>query len=87
MMGHKPGDEKKQIPIKCDRDGSLVALAFKVVADAHGDLTYLRIYRGRLSPGIRVLNANRNKRENITRIFEMHANERKLLEQAGAYHL
>jgi len=84
MMGHKPGDEKKQIPIKCDRDGSLVALAFKVVADAHGDLTFLRIYRGRLSPGIRVLNANRNKRENITRIFEMHANERKLLEQAGA---
>jgi elongation factor G len=84
MMGHKPGDEKKQIPIKCDRDGSLVALAFKVVADAHGDLTFLRIYRGRLSPGSRVLNANRNKRENITRIFEMHANERKLLEEAGA---
>jgi elongation factor G len=84
VIGHKPGDEKREMPIKCDRDGSFAALAFKVLSDAHGDLTFLRIYRGTLKSGTRVLNANRNKRENITRIFEMHANERKLLDLAGA---
>ena len=84
VIGHKPGDEKREMPIKCDRDGSFAALAFKVLSDAHGDLTFLRIYRGTLKSGTRVLNANRNKRENITRIFEMHANERKLLDLASA---
>jgi len=97
IMGHKPadkgreilrqaqdGEQRRTVPIKCDREGSLVALAFKITADAHGDLTFLRIYRGTLKPGSRVLNANRNKRESITRIFEMHADERKILDSASA---
>ena len=84
IMGHKPNDEDKKIAIKCDYNGSLVALAFKITGDVHGDLCFLRIYQGKLRSGSRVLNANRNKRENITRIFEMHANERKILDMAGA---
>jgi elongation factor G len=84
IMGHKPNDEDKKIAIKCDYNGSLVALAFKITSDVHGDLCFLRIYQGKLRSGSRVLNANRNKRENITRIFEMHANERKILDIAGA---
>lgn len=84
LTGHKPNDENKKIPIKCDYNGSLVALAFKITSDVHGDLSFLRIYQGRLKSGSRVLNANRNRRENITRIYEMHANERKNLDSAGA---
>jgi elongation factor G len=84
IVGHKPGDEKKKKTIKCDRDAGLVALAFKITSDIHGDLYFLRIYQGTLRSGSRVLNANRNKRENITRIFEMHASERKILDSAGA---
>jgi len=84
LTGHKPTDKNKKIPIKCDYNGSLVALAFKITSDVHGDLSFLRIYQGRLKSGSRVLNANRNRRENITRIFEMHANERKILDTAGA---
>ena len=60
------------------------ALAFKIITDAHGDLYFLRIYQGTLKTGSRVLNPNRDKKENITRIFEMHANERKLIESAQA---
>ena len=78
IKGHKPDDETKEIPVKCDPDGSLVALAFKITADAHGDLYFLRIYQGTLKSGSRVLNPNRDKKENITRLFEMHANERKI---------
>ena len=70
--------------VKCDRAGSLVALAFKITGDKHGDLHFLRIYQGRLKSGTRVLNVNRDKRENITRIFEMHAKDRKILDSGAA---
>ncbi len=84
LIGHKPTDKNKKISVKCDRNGSLVALAFKITSDVHGDLNFLRIYQGTLKSGSRVLNVNRNKRENITRIFEMHARERKILDSASA---
>jgi len=84
LTGHRPADKKKLVSVKCDPNGSLVALAFKIISDAHGDLTFLRIYQGTLKSGTRVLNPNRDKRENIIRIFEMHANERKILDSARA---
>jgi len=84
LTGHKPSDKKKEIPVKCDPNGSMVALAFKITADAHGDLYFLRIYQGTLKSGKRVLNSSRDKRENVTRIFEMHANERKIKDSASA---
>ncbi len=88
IVVHKPAgkgkDKSKEISIKCDRNASLVALAFKITSDMHGDLYFLRIYQGTLKSGTRVLNVNRSKRENITRIFEMHANERKILGSASA---
>jgi len=84
LTGHKPGHEKVEMEVRCDPKRPLVALAFKITTDAHGDLSFLRIYQGMLKPGTRVLNPNRDKRENITRLFEMHANERRLLDSAGA---
>ena len=84
LTGHKPDDDNKKVEIKCDPNGSLVALAFKITSDVHGDLYFLRIYQGKLKSSSRVLNTNRNRRENITRIFEMHANERKILDSASA---
>jgi len=84
IIGHKPSDKNKKITVKCDRTGSLVALVFKITSDVHGDLNFLRIYQGTLKSGSRVLDASRDRRENITRIFEMHANERKILSSAGA---
>jgi len=84
LTAHKPGQEKVEMEVKCDPKRPLVALAFKITTDAHGDLSFLRIYQGTLKPGTRVLNPNRDKRENITRLFEMHASERRLLDSAGA---
>jgi elongation factor G len=88
IVGHRPAgkskDKSKEISVKCDRNASLVALAFKITSDMHGDLYFLRIYQGTLKSGTRVLNVNRSKRENITRIFEMHADERKILDLAVA---
>jgi elongation factor G len=84
LVGYKPSDKKKKVVVKCDYNAPLVGLAFKITSDVHGDLSFLRIYQGKLKTGSRVLNPNRDKRENITRIFEMHAKERKILDSAGA---
>jgi len=84
LVAHKPDDKTAEVSVKCDPAASLVALAFKMVGDVHGDLYFLRIYQGTLKTGSRVLNTNRDKRENIMRVFEMHANERKILESAQA---
>jgi elongation factor G len=84
IIGHKPGEKDKEIKVKCDPKASLVALVFKITGDVHGDLNFLRIYRGTLKPGTRVLDTNTDHRENITRLYEMHAKDRLTLEQATA---
>ena len=84
IVGHKPDDESKEILVKCDPKASLVGLAFKITGDVHGDLHFLRIYQGVLKSGMRVLNVNRDKKENVTRIFEMHADDRRIISSASA---
>jgi elongation factor G len=59
-----------------DENEPFAALAFKIVADPHGKLTYFRCYSGSLSKGDSVLNTRTGKKERIGRILEMHANER-----------
>ena len=74
----------KEVEIVCDPDKPFVAVAFKITSDKHGDLYFLRIYQGTLKKGSRVLNATRGFKENITRIFEMHAASRDIREIARA---
>ncbi len=53
------------------------ALAFKVMTDPFvGRLTFVRVYSGHLSNGSYVLNANKDKKERVGRILQMHANHR-----------
>jgi elongation factor G len=57
-------------------DAPLAALAFKIVSNDHGALTFVRVYSGRLLPGDAVLNANTGKKERISRLYEMHADKK-----------
>ena len=84
VIGHKGGDKEKEIEVVCDSTKPLVAVAFKITSDKHGDLYFLRIYQGLLKSGSRVLNSNRSRKENVTRIFEMHAQSRQILDSAEA---
>jgi elongation factor G len=84
VVGFKNGDKEKPIDVVCDADKPFVGLAFKITSDKHGDLYFLRIYQGMLKTGSRVLNMNRDRKENITRIFQMHANSRQILDEAHA---
>jgi elongation factor G len=67
-----------------DPDKPLRALAFKIMDDRFGALTFIRIYSGRLEKGMTVLNTFTGKTERIGRIVEMHANSREELTGAQA---
>jgi elongation factor G len=62
----------------------LAALAFKVMADAHGDLVFLRLYSGRIRSGERVYNPGKRKAEMVSRILRMHANQRTPIAEVAA---
>ena len=67
-----------------DPEAPLCALAFKIVGDAHGDLTFTRIYSGTLSQGQALWNPRLSKHERALRLLRMHANEREPIEEAQA---
>ena len=67
-----------------DPDKPLRALAFKIMDDRYGALTFTRIYSGRIKKGDSVLNTFTGKTERIGRIVEMHADSRQELETAQA---
>ena len=67
-----------------DANKPLRALAFKIMDDRYGALTFLRIYCGKLEKGTNVLNTFTGKTERIGRIVEMHADDRNELDSAQA---
>jgi len=67
-----------------DADKPLRALAFKIMDDRFGALTFIRVYSGRLEKGTNVLNTFTGKTERIGRIVEMHADSREELGSAQA---
>ncbi|MEJ2298170.1 MAG: elongation factor G, partial [Woeseiaceae bacterium] len=67
-----------------DPDKPLRALAFKIMDDRYGALTFTRIYSGKLKKGDNVLNTFTGKTERIGRIVEMHADSREELDVAQA---
>jgi len=84
VQGTNPKDKSEAMSRKNDESDPFSALVFKVVSDTHGDLTYMRIYSGKLVKGTRTLNPVNNKREIASRIFEMHAKDRLALDEVGA---
>jgi len=65
-------------------DASLKALAFKIMEDRFGALTFVRIYSGVLNKGDTILNSYTGKTERIGRMVEMHADDRNEIDRAQA---
>ena len=84
VEGTDPKDEEISLTRPHNDDAPFSGLVFKVVSDSHGDLTYVRVYSGRLEKGSRVLNPGNGRKENVSRIYEMHAKDRQALDYAGA---
>ena len=70
---------------EADDKAPFSALAFKIMTDPYvGQLTFLRVYSGILKSGETVLNSNKDKKERIGRLLQMHANERKEITELEA---
>jgi elongation factor G len=78
---HK-GDETVERP--ADENAPFAALAFKIVADPFGKLTYFRVYSGTINKGDEVYNSTKERKERLGRILLMHANQREDLDVAMA---
>ena len=81
--GLKP-DSDEVLTRKPDDAAPFSALAFKIVADPFGRLTYFRVYSGKISKGEECYNSTKEKRERIGRLLLMHANQREDIDTAYA---
>jgi elongation factor G len=83
VAGQQVGSDQP-LTRRADPDEPLAALVFKITSDQHGDLNFVRIYSGTLKANTRVLNSTQDRKENVTRIWEMHAKQRRRRDAAVA---
>lgn len=70
--------EEKPLELVPDDNSPLSALAFKILTDPYvGKLTFVRVYSGTLKKGARLQNTTKDKEERVSRLLEVHANQRK----------
>ena len=85
VIGFDPKDPDKKIERHTNDNEPLCGLAFKIVADPFvGKLAYFRVYSGTMQSGSYVLNSTKNKKERITRILQMHSNQREEIPETYA---
>jgi len=71
-------DTNEPMEIVPSDESPLAALAFKIMSDPYvGRLTFVRIYAGTLTKGSTLINTTKDKKERVSRLLEMHANQRK----------
>src|SRR4051794_39390668 len=82
IVGHHPkkGTELVRKPSPSEPFAGLV---FKITNDAHGDLSFLRIYSGTLKSGTRAYNPRKDKKENCSRLYHIRADDREQISEAG----
>ena len=78
----KEGDQKFEL--EPDFEKPLVAMAFKITDEQFGQLTYTRIYQGKLNKGDTVYNTREKKKIRVGRMVRMNSNDRENIETAGA---
>ncbi|MGL4461513.1 MAG: EF-Tu/IF-2/RF-3 family GTPase, partial [Planctomycetia bacterium] len=65
-------------------DAPFCGLVFKIQADTHDELAFVRVYSGTLKPSSRMLNATRDIKENVTRLWQLQAKDREKVDMAVA---
>ena len=82
----KATDLKKQeeVLLSCDPDKPTVAMAFKLTEEQFGQLTYTRVYQGKLSKGDQVTNSRTANNMRVGRMVRMHSNDRENIDVAEA---
>jgi elongation factor G len=82
--GEEDGDNPNRRRIKADPKAPFAGLAFKIINDKYGTLTFVRVYAGTLKSGDMVMNTTKGHRERIGRMFQMHADKRAEIKEVEA---
>lgn len=77
-------DPETKIPLEPDVNKPLVAMAFKIVDDPYGQLTFTRIYQGSIVKGESYYNQRTGRKERIGRLVRLHADQREEIDEAKA---
>jgi elongation factor G len=77
-------DPEKVIPLAADLDQPFVGMAFKIVDDAYGQLTFMRLYQGSVHKGNTYVNQRTGRKERFSRLLRMHADKREEIDTAVA---
>jgi len=77
-------DPEQEVTLEPCPKKPTVAMAFKIVEDPHGTLTYMRIYQGKLAKGESYYNQRSGRKERLGRLVRMHADEREEIDEAVA---
>lgn len=84
IKGADPKDETKKIDLKPDPDAPFVGMAFKIVDDQFGQLTFMRIYQGTIAKGETYVNQRTGRKERFSRLVRMHSDKREEIDTATA---
>ncbi|MCC9599093.1 elongation factor G [Stieleria sp. JC731] len=84
IHGRDPQDEEKRIELKPDPDAPFVGMGFKIVDDPFGQLTFMRIYQGKIEKGGTYVNQRTGRSERFSRIVRMHSDKREEIDSAEA---
>ena len=84
LSSDEPEKPAERVPLKPDPEAPLVTMAFKTVVEQFGQLTYCRIYQGKITKGETYRNTRTGKSVRFGRLVRMHADEREDLESAQA---
>ena len=84
VEGHAMDDPEKIETREPSSDAPMCALAFKIATDPYvGRLTFFRVYSGDVVAGSYVLNTRSDKKERVSRLFQMHSNKQNPMEKIG----
>ncbi len=84
VLGKDPADEAKKIQLTPDASKPFVGMAFKIVDDPFGQLTFMRVYQGTIVKGETYTNQRTGRKERFSRLVRMHANKREEIDGAQA---
>ena len=84
VEANKAGDEEEKLVLEPDPSKPFVGMAFKIVEDPFGQLTFTRIYQGTIRKGETYINQRTGRKDRFSRIVRMHSEKREEIDEATA---
>ena len=79
-----PNRDEEKVVMQVDNKKPFVGLAFKLEETQYGQLTWIRVYQGRLKKGAQLMNTSTGKKAKISRMVRMHSDKIEDINEAGA---